>query len=86
MSREEVRDALEMLAEDFRCDWLRAGYHTGYQPFRDQEDAARVLLELEDAAEKYLRRAGFGGEAIREAASRYAAEEVEGWRVDKNPR
>jgi hypothetical protein len=95
VSRQEVRVALEVLAEEYRHDSLGAGYYTDFGPFRDAAEADRVRLELEDAAEKYLRAAGFSPSVVSQAAENYAAEEVQSWRdaagfavyhVDKNPR
>ncbi len=87
MSREElVRDALELLCAEWRDDLLRASYYTDYQPLQE-DDRDRVRWRLEEAAEQYLRgerssirdEPVYSAEVIREAARRYAADELASW-------
>ena len=94
VSREEwVADALELLWGEFRHDSLRASHYTDCQPLEDGEHD-RVRLELEDAAEQYLRgevlylrgqvspireEPVYPAEVVREAARRYAAGELASW-------
>lgn len=84
----EVREAVEILHGEFRRDFLRASFYTDFRPFEDANDRERVRGELEDDAEAYLRdgedyfpegECPYSEEVIREAAKRYAADELESW-------